>query len=231
MAMKKSEMDPMISAPDSNEKLNALTHLAGALVAVPGLAALVLPAAAEQKWAHVVCFTIYAATLFLSMFSSYLLHSNLGRDRYSRALGILDHTTIYFLIAGSYTPLCVIVLGGWLGWGLLAFVWALAVIFAALKVAYFVRIPPNLSLASYLVIGWPGVLFGYYIYQRLSLGGLLVLLGSGTFYTVGSFIFNTGKPNPWPPDFGYHEIWHVMVLLGNVTMYALMYFYVLPYGG
>jgi hemolysin III len=231
MFMKKSEMDQMISAHDSNETVNAISHLAGAIAALGGLALLVVLAAARATWVHVVCFSIYGTSLFFSMFASYLLHSNLRRDRYSRALGIFDHATIYVLIAGSYTPLCVLVLGGWLGWGLLAFVWTLAIVFAALKILYFTRISPNLSLASYLFIGWPGVLFGYYIYQKLSLGGLLVLLVSGLFYTVGSVIFNSGKPNPWPPNFGYHEIWHVMVLAGNAAMYALMFFYVLPYGG
>jgi hemolysin III len=222
-------MDQMISAHDSNEKVNALSHLAGATAALAGLVLLVIVAASKGTWVHVVCFAIYGTSLFFSMFASYLLHSNLRRDRYSRALGIFDHVTIYALIAGSYTPLCVLVLGGWLGWTLLVFIWVLAIVFAVLKILYFTRISANLSLASYLFIGWPGILFGYYIYQELSLAGLLVLLGSGLFYTVGSVIFNTGKPNPWPPHFGHHEIWHLMVLAGNATMYALMFFYVLPY--
>lgn len=230
MFVHKSEMDDLISAHDSNEKVNALSHLLGAVAALGGLAALVILAAGEGRWAHVVCFSIYGTSLFFSLFASYLLHSNLRRDRYSRALGIFDHATIYILIAGSYTPLCVLVLGGWLGWGLLALVWILAIFFVVIKIRYFTRISANLSLASYLAIGWPGVLFAYYIYQKLSLDGLLVLIGSGLFYTVGSVIFNSGKPNPWPPSFGHHEIWHVMVLLGNATMYALMFFYVLPYG-
>jgi len=229
--VKKIDMDKMISAQDSNERVNALSHLFGAVMALVGLAVLVVPAARDGKWSHVACFSIYGVSLFFSMFASYLLHSNLRHDHYSRALGIFDHATIYFLIAGSYTPLCVLVLGGWLGWGLLAVIWTLTIVFALVKIRYFVRIPENLSLASYLVIGWPGMLFAYYIYQKLTLGGLLVLTASGLFYTVGSVIFNTGKPNPWPPHFGHHEIWHVLVLLGNAAMYALMFFYVLPYGG
>jgi len=230
-AMKKNEMDEMISAPDSNECVNSLSHLLGAIAALAGLALLVVITAKQDKWAHLVCFSIYGTTLFLSLFASYLLHSNLRRDRYSRVLGIFDHSAIYLLIAGSYTPFCVLVLGGTLGWGLLALVWVLAVVFVMAKILYFTRFSKNLSLASYLVIGWPAVFFASSIYNKLSRGGLVVLIVSGLFYTVGSVIFNSGKPNPWPPYFGYHEIWHIAVLLGNATMYAIMFFYVLPYDG
>jgi hemolysin III len=229
--MKKSEMDSMISSHDSNEHFNTLSHLFGAVLALVGLALLVALSAQQDKWAHLVCFSIYGTTLFLSLFSSYLLHSDLRNDHYSRALGIFDHTAIYLLIAGSYTPLCVLVLGGVLGWSLLGLVWGMAIVFIVLKILYFTRISDTQSLVSYLVIGWPAIFFAYSIYKNLSLGGVVMLIVSGLFYTVGSFIFNSGKPNPWPPYFGNHEIWHVMVLLGNATMYAIMYFYVLPYNG
>jgi hemolysin III len=229
MVYKKDDMDIMISAHDSNEYVNVISHLTGAILSLAGITVLLVLSAKHDKWAHVVCFSIYGATLTLSLFASFVLHYNLMLDKYWRTLGVFDHTAIYLLIAGSYTPFCLLVLKGPLGWSLFGVIWSLAGVFVATKALFFSRISKTLSLTSYLLIGWPAIFFANPIYSKLSLGGLIVLTLSGLFYTGGAIVFNTEKPNPWPPYFGHHEIWHVMVLLGNLAMYIVMLLYVLPY--
>src|SRR3712207_5536550 len=102
MNQPKPRMDRMISAPDSNEVVNTLSHLLGALLAIAATAVLVVLAVREQKWLHLVGFAVYGTSLLLAMLASGLLHSFLAYGRYHRVLGILDHCAIYVLIAGTY---------------------------------------------------------------------------------------------------------------------------------
>ena len=219
----------MISSPDSNEYFNSISHLVGAILSISALAVLVSLAAVAGKPAHVVGFAIYGVSLFLSFLFSVLLHFFLLFNKYLRVFGILDHNAIYILIAGTYTPFCLAVLSGATGWVLFGIIWSLAVFFITLKSVFFAKIPIWMSNASFLLMGWIIVFLIGPIYRELGTGALSLLVAGGLCYTVGALIFARGKPNPFPPYFGNHEIWHVCVLAGNTFMFLVMLWYVLPY--
>jgi len=225
----KPPLDPLISAPDSNEYFNAISHLIGAILSISALAVLVSLAAIAGKPAHVVGFSIYGLSLFLSFLFSALLHFFLLFNKYLRVFGILDHNAIYILIAGTYTPFCLTIFSGATGWLLFGVIWSLAVLFITLKSIFFTKIPVWMSNFSFLLMGWIIVFLIGPIYNQLGITALALLTAGGLCYTVGALIFAHGKPNPFPPYFGNHEIWHVCVLAGNAFMFLVMLWYVLPY--
>lgn len=229
MKLQKLILDPHISSTDSNEYFNAISHLIGAILSISALAALVTLAAINHKPAHVIGFAIYGTSLFLSLLFSSLLHFFLLFKKYLRVFGILDHNAIYLLIAGTYTPFCLTIFSGATGWVLFGIIWSLAVLFITLKSIFFTKISVRMSNISFLLMGWLIVFFIGPIHTQLGMGAISLLIAGGLFYTVGALIFASGKPNPFPPYFGNHEIWHVCVLAGNTTMFLVMLFYVLPY--
>jgi hemolysin III len=208
MNLQKPSLDPHISSPDSNEYFNAISHLIGAILSVSALAVLVTLAAIHHKPAHVIGFSIYGISLFLSLLFSCLLHFFLLFGKYLRVFGILDHNAIYLLIAGTYTPFC---------------------FFITLKSIFFARISVLMSNISFLLMGWIIIFLIGPIYTQLGMGAISLLVAGGLFYTIGALIFANGRPNPFPPYFGNHEIWHLCVLGGNAIMFLVMLIYVLPY--
>ena len=219
----------MISSPDSNEYFNAISHLIGAILSISALAVLVSLAAIAGKPAHVVGFAIYGVSLFLSFLFSCLLHFFLLFKKYYRVFGILDHNAIYILIAGTYTPFCLTIFSGATGWVLFGVIWSLAVFFITLKSIFFAKIPVWLSQASFLLMGWIIVFLVGPISNQLGPNAMALLIAGGLSYTVGAISFAIGKPNPFPPYFGNHEIWHLCVLAGNTFMFLVMLWHVLPF--
>ncbi len=230
MSQLKPPLDPLISSPDSNEYFNSISHLIGAILSISALAVLVSLAASAGKPSHVVGFAIYGVSLFLSFLFSCLLHFFLLFNRYLRVFGILDHDAIYILIAGTYTPFCLTIFNGATGWVLFGIIWSLAIFFITLKSIFFTKIPVWMSNASFLLMGWIIVFLIGPISSRLGAGAMSLLIAGGLCYTVGALIFANGKPNPFPPYFGNHEIWHLCVLAGNTFMFLVMLWHVLPYG-
>lgn len=222
-------MDRMISAPDSNEYVNTISHGLGALGAVAVTAVLVTLAARDGNGTLAIGFAVYGTTLLLSFLASCILHVFLLRGRYVRVLGILDHGAIYLLIAGTYTPFCVTLFAGARGWVLLGIVWSLAVFWIVIKALFFVRLSSLVSNLSYLSLGWIVIFFIAPISAQLGAGAVGLMLTAGVVYTLGAVSFQYGRPNPFPPYFGNHELWHVAVLVGSGLFVCVMFFYVLPY--
>ena len=229
MNLQKPSLDPQISASDSNEYFNSISHLIGAILSISALVVLVTLSAINDKPVHVIGFSIYGTSLFLSLLFSCLLHFFLLFGKYLRVFGILDHNAIYLLIAGTYTPFCLVIFSGATGWVLFGVIWSLAVFFITIKSIFFEKISVLMSNISYLLMGWIVVFLIGPVYTQLGMEAISLLLAGGLFYTIGAFIFASGKPNPFPPYFGSHEIWHVCVLAGNATMFLVMLFYVLPF--
>lgn len=227
--VQKPVLDPLISSADSNEYFNSISHLIGAILSISALAVLVTLAAMDDKPVHVVGFAIYGTSLFLSFLFSCLLHFFLLFNKYLRVFGILDHNAIYLLIAGTYTPFCLTVFSGATGWILFGVVWSLAVFFITIKSIFFTKISALMSNISFLLMGWIIVFLIVPIYRLFGMGAISLLIAGGLFYTIGALIFAHGKPNPYPPYFGNHEIWHLCVLAGNTIFFLVMLLYVLPY--
>jgi hemolysin III len=146
-------------------------------------------------------------------------------ERWRRALRTLDHIAIYFLIAGTYTPLALITLKGRLGWTLLAAVWLIALAGIPFKLFY-LHAPIWLSTGTYLAMGYLALVAVVPIAHAVSFGGLAWLIAGGLAYTLGAVIYAQQRPDPFPGRFGHHEIWHLLVLTGSGCHFAFMLYHV-----
>jgi hemolysin III len=204
------------------EPFNGASHLVGLVLACAGTWTLL-------RWAsgpwEVVAFAIYGATLILLYGSSFLYHSLAVAGRPLQALRTLDHIAIYFLIAGTYTPVALITLHNRLGWSLLAAVWLIALAGIPFKLWY-LDAPVWLSTSIYLVMGYLALVAIVPLAQAVSLAGLLWLAVGGAAYTLGAVIYSRQRPDPFPGRFGHHEIWHLLVLAGSACHFAFMVYHV-----
>jgi hemolysin III len=201
------------------EKFNAWTHLVGALLALSGAIVLVVFAAASGDSWRVVSVSIYGVCLVLLYSASTLYHSLRGRAKI--ILRKLDHLSIYLLIAGSYTPFCLVTLRGIWGWSLFAVVWGLAVI------GMLQEIRPRsearvMSLVIYAFMGWIVLVAIDPLLSTLGQAGFAWLAAGGLFYTVGIIFYAFDERfKHW------HGIWHLFVLAGSLMHYVAILFYVL----
>lgn len=202
----------------AGERFNAVSHLFGAVLALIGLVFLLVVASRQGDAWKIVSFAVYGATLFLVYLCSTLYHSLRGRAK--DVLRRLDHSTIYLLIAGSYTPFALVTLGGAWGWSLFGVVWGLALLGIAQELAWGGgrRI---VSLVIYLLMGWLALIALAPLARALDAGGLSWLLAGGLFYTVGVVFY--ALSDRWGPA---HGIWHVFVLGGSGAHFAAVLGYV-----
>ena len=206
------------------DPISGLTHLIGALFAIVALCILAVQAATYGGVWHMVSFSIFGATLFLMFASSALYHLLHAPDHIIVWLKRLDHMAIFLLIAGSYTPFCLIPLHGPVGWGLFSAVWALALAGVFLKL-FWLSAPRWLSTVVYVSMGWLIVFAIEPAIDTIPAGALWWLLYGGLAYTVGAIVYATKKPDPWPRWFGFHEIWHLFVMVGAFCHFWAIAFY------
>jgi hemolysin III len=194
------------------EKFNSLTHLVGAVLALAGAVVLVVLAAREGDPWKVVGVSIYGLTLVLLYGSSVLYHSLRGRAK--NVLRLLDHQSIYLLIAGSYTPFCLISLRGPWGWALLGTVWGLAVLggLQDLRPRSEARI---LSVVIYVVMGWMVLVATVPLFDALGPAGFAWVAAGGVLYTGGIVFYALDTRVPHA-----HGIWHLFVMAGSAAHYV-----------
>ncbi len=203
------------------EPFSGLSHLAGAFLSIAALSVLVTLASLQATAWHVVSFSIYGTSMILLYTASALYHLLPLSERGSQVLRILDHVMIFMLIAGTYTPICLVPLrGGW-GWSIFGVVWGLAVagVFISL---FWIHAPRWVTTGIYLLMGWVCIVAIYPIVTSLTPEGIFWLVAGGLFYSVGAVVYALKKPNPWPPHFGFHEIWHLFVLAGSFCHFMVM---------
>jgi hemolysin III len=204
------------------EPVNGATHFIGFLLAGVGTVLLLRMAQGPNE---LVAFGVYGATLILLFGASTLYHTLTVPDRPGRALRTLDHIAMYFLIAGTYTPVALVTLRGPLGWTLLAAVWLIAIAGIPFKL-FFLDAPVWLSTGTYLAMGYLALVAVVPIARAVSFRGLAWLIAGGLAYTVGAVIYARQHPDPFPGRFGHHEIWHVLVLAGSGCHFAFMLYHV-----
>ncbi len=200
------------------ERFNGYSHLAGALLALGGAAALIVYGALYGDVWKIVSFAIYGGTLILLFSVSTLYHSTRGKAK--NIFQKLDHSAIYLLIAGTYTPFTLVTLSGGWGWSLFGVVWGLAVIgiVQELWTAKGQRVP---SLVIYIVMGWIAVVGVVPMIKALTWPGFLWVALGGVVYTAGTvFYFFDEKFKHW------HGIWHLFVLGGAAIHYFAIFKYV-----
>lgn len=200
------------------ERLNSITHLVGAIAAVAGLIALVGNAVQDGNPWKIVSFTLYGTTLCLLYFSSTLFHSTRGRTK--AFFKKMDHFAIYLLIAGSYTPFTLVTLDGLLGWSLFSVIWGLAVLGIIIDIVSKDE-GRRIQLAIYIGMGWLILVAIYPLSEALATGGLLWLVIGGLFYTGGIIFFVLDEKMRHA-----HGIWHLFVLAGSASHYAVVTIYV-----
>ena len=208
------------------DPFSGFSHLAGAIMSVAGLCLLVYYASMNGTVWHIVSFSIFGASLILLYTASSIYHLLSVSEKSIRVLRKIDHMMIYILIAGTYTPVCLIPLrGGW-GWSLLISIWGIAMAGIVLKVLWF-NAPRWLYTLFYLLMGWLIVIAFVPLVRTMPIAAMLWLIAGGLLYTVGAVIYGTKWPKLKSKVFGFHEVFHVFVLYGSFCHFWMMFRYIL----
>ncbi|WP_128894945.1 PAQR family membrane homeostasis protein TrhA [Longirhabdus pacifica] len=202
------------------EIANAISHGIGTLLSIAGLVLLVVYSSLYGDAWHIVSFSIFGASLVILYLFSTLLHS-LPKGKAKNVFEILDHSAIYLLIAGTYTPFLLTILRGPLGWTMFGIIWGMAATGIVLKV-FFVKRFVILSTLCYIAMGWMIIIAYKPLISNFSAEGMTWLVIGGVLYTLGT-IFYVWKKVPY-----HHAIWHVFVILGSVAHFFAIFGYVLP---
>lgn len=202
------------------DPVSGLTHLAGAVMGVVGLIYLKnvaqLGGGGTIATAAVVIYGVSLVLLYGASSTYHLLHVSAA---VRAKLRLLDHSMVSVFIAGSYTPFCLIALEGWIGKAVLIAIWAMA--FGSLiKSFLWINSPRWVTAGIFVAMGWLVVVAAVPLFNAVSPGHFALIFGGGLAYTVGAAIYAKKWPNPWPPTFGFHEIWHLFVMLGSGLHYV-----------
>jgi hemolysin III len=203
------------------EPFNGLSHLGGAIAAFIGQ--IVLLIYARDGAVKVVSVVIYGLGLMALFSASAAYHLAKVKPATLQILRKLDHSAIFLLIAGTYTPFCLLAFTGFFHWGLLALIWFIALGGILVKVFY-VGAPRWLNAAMYVIMGWLCVLAAPQISSVLPEGAMVWLIIGGVIYTLGALVYATKLFNFVPGKFGFHEVWHIFVLLGALAHFVSVMF-------
>ena len=215
-------MDDTHHYPLLEEKLNIASHVFGFILSIVALVLLVVHASRHGNAWHIVSFSIFGASLVTLYGASAIYHS--VKDPLLRSrLRIVDHATIYILIAGTYTPFTLVTLSGFAGWMIFGVSWGMAVIGIVLKL-FFTGRYDLVSTLMYVFMGWIIVFALDPLIHNLSSDGLFWLVAGGIAYTLGAVLYSIQKIK------FNHAIFHVFVLIGSACHFISVYFYVLPDG-
>lgn len=217
-------MKPVAALPSyshAEEVANSVTHGIGIVLAIAGLAVLTAFSAMNGTAWHVVACSIFGAALILNYTASTLYHS-IQVERIKRALRAFDHSAIFLLIAGTYTPFMLVNLRGPWGWSLLVFIWTAALLGISLRLFLKGRLH-GLVVGLYIAMGWAVVVAVQPMLHHVAPGGLALLAAGGLAYTAGVGFYKW-KRLPY-----HHAIWHGFVLLGSALHYFAVLFYVIPW--
>jgi len=209
------------------EPFNALSHLAGAILSVMALISMVVKVAnSNAPTLHMVAVIIFGICMILLYSTSATYHMVLAKDHVIAFLRRLDHSMIFLLIAGSYAPFCLIALKGSTGIILFLVVTSIAIAGISFKMVWF-NSPRWLSTALYIGMGWIIVFLASPLADALSTPGLWLLVLGGVMYTIGGIIYGTKPRFIQSKYLGFHEIFHIFILIGTLSHFLCVYMYVL----
>lgn len=207
-----------VAGRDGRPMMRGVLHLAVALLAPFGLVLLLLLADSPKRY---VGASIFATSLLLLYASSANYHLAPWPDRLHDVWKRVDHSMIFVLIAGTYTPFCLVVLGNAWGISMLSVVWSLAAAGALLKIIW-PHAPRWLGVGLYMALGWIGIIPVYQVVSSLALSAILLMAAGGLAYSVGGVVYARRRPDPWPRVFGYHEVFHTLVILGSAIHFTVV---------
>lgn len=207
------------------EPFNGLSHLLAALASIAGLCILTINATLYGSIWHIVSFSIFGASMFLLFMSSAMYHLLPVSEQAQKTWKRIDHMMIFVLIAGTYTPFCLVPLRDSVGWTLFTVIWSLAATGILLKI-FWIHAPRWLSTIIYIAMGWI-ILFAISpLSESLHEQALEWLVAGGICYTVGAIIYATKWPNPHPQHFDFHGIWHLFVIGGAFCHFWAIAFHI-----
>ncbi|MEG1878802.1 MAG: hemolysin III family protein [Pseudoflavonifractor sp.] len=222
--MKKHSSEGARDPYDGLRPWSAITHGAGILLGILGTVLLLLRALSTGDRWQLVSFAVYGVSMIGLYTASTLYHCLRTSVPMRVALKKYDHASIYFLIAGSYTPICLVGLrsqGAW-GWTLFGIIWGLALAGLVLTLLW-INCPRWLTSGVYIFMGWMALIAIYPLYLVVGWRGLFWLLAGGVAYTVGGVLYAVKRPGRDNPRFGCHEVFHLFILLGSILHFFLMY--------
>lgn len=207
------------------EPMNGATHFIGIILSVIALIALLTRMNGPMPLLHLVSFSIFgSAMILLYTFSSLYHWLPLSGERLE-IFRKIDHIMIFIFIAATYTPVCLVTLRGAWGWSIFGSVWGLTLAGFFMKI-FWLRAPRWLYTSIYVLMGWLIVVGIWPLSQAMPLRGIFWMLLGGIFYTTGAVIYAWKKPNLWPRVLGFHEIFHLFILLGSLAHFWVIYRYV-----
>jgi hemolysin III len=209
------------------EPINGITHAAGGLLAALGLGVLLATAASSGRLDQLVAFGVFGLSLIALYAASALYHLLPLSPSGVARLRTLDHMAIFVLIAGTYTPFCLLALDGAWRWGLLALIWGLALCGVLLKLLW-MDASRWLSVLLYLGMGWVAVIAAPALLRAVPPDGITWILAGGLVYSAGALIYGLKRPNLVPGTFGFHEVWHLFVIAGSACHFWAVLHYVAP---
>jgi hemolysin III len=207
------------------EPFNGFSHLFGAVLSVAGLGLLIRRALNYGSVLYLVAFIIFGISLILLYTASALYHLLLISEQVTKVLRYIDHMMIYILIAGTYTPICLISLRGVQGKILLISIWVLAVA-GVIVTGFWLNAPRYLSTLIYAVMGWLIIVTLPQLLTALTVPGFAWLLIGGVFYTIGAVIYGLKRPNLPSGLLGFHEIFHLFIIAGSICHYWVIFNFV-----
>ena len=196
------------------EPVNGLTHLGGAIAAFGGQ--IILLIVGWSSMTKIVSLLVYGLSLIMLFSASAAYHLTKAKPATIQTLRKFDHSAIYLLIAGTYTPFCINAFTGFFRWGLLTIIWTIALAGILVKIFY-VKAPRWLNATVYVVMGWLCISAVGQMPAALSESTMIWLIVGGVVYTLGAVIYATKIFNFVPGKFGFHEVWHIFVLLGALA--------------
>lgn len=205
------------------EIMNMVTHIVGGALGVVVLILCVIRAAVRGGWVDVMGAVIYGVSM-ITLYTMSSVYHGLRPGTAKKVMQVLDHCTIYFLIAGTYTPIVLTALRPvypMLGWGLFAFEWAMAALGASLN-AVDLKKYRVFSMCCYIGMGWAVILSVRKVIERLGIGGFVYLLLGGIAFTVGAVLYGVGAKKHW-----MHSVFHIFVVIGTLLQFVAIYVYVL----
>ena len=207
------------------DPVSGLIHLGAAAAAVIGLG--VLLALGRSDLTKEFSLMVYGLSLILMFSASAAYHLSRAQPAALLRLRKFDHSAIYLLIAGSYTPICLYFFEGFWRWGLLVIIWLMALTGITVKL-FVIKSPRWITAGIYLVMGWISILAIQEMLAAMPAGALLWLVAGGLFYTGGAVVYILKKPDFLPGVFGFHEVWHIFVILGALSHFIVVAVFVAP---
>jgi hemolysin III len=204
------------------DPVSGFSHLFGALLAAAALAVMLYVAVTNRNVWQIVAFSIFGSSMVLLYSASAVYHLVNASERVIRILRKLDHSMIFILIAGTYTPVCLILLRGTVGYAMLSVIWSCAVIGIVLKM-FFMNIPRWLYTGVYLLLGWLALVVIVPLFKAAGLAAVMWLLAGGLFYTAGGVIYALKRPNIISKWLGFHEVFHMFVILGSLSHFIMVF--------